>query len=132
MFEAIIDFWRLHTPIFSILLPAFAAFSLILVGYPSLDSNKHKHRLRTSRIIGLATTALGFLLTVNLLVQADQGVIKSYYLGEWAAPFGIALVLDRLSALMIMLTYGLALPAQGMGCQCANNANNAGHQCNGQ
>lgn len=110
MFEAIIDFWRLHTPIFSILLPAFAAFSLILVGYPSLDSNKHKHRLRTSRIIGLATTALGFLLAVNLLVQADQGVIKSYYLGEWAAPFGIALVLDRLSALMIMLTYGLALP----------------------
>lgn len=110
MFEAIIDFWRLHTPIFSILLPAFAAFSLILVGYPSLDSNKHKHRLRTSRIIGLATTALGFLLAVNLLLQADQGVIKSYYLGEWAAPFGIALVLDRLSALMIMLTYGLALP----------------------
>ncbi|MCP6071640.1 hypothetical protein NL367_28775, partial [Klebsiella pneumoniae] len=47
---------------------------------------------------------------INLLVQADQGVIKSYYLGEWAAPFGIALVLDRLSALMIMLTYALALP----------------------
>ncbi|WP_084494898.1 monovalent cation/H+ antiporter subunit D [Alkanindiges illinoisensis] len=110
MFAALLDFWQLHTPIFSILLPAFAAFSLILVGYPSLDSNKHKHRLRTSRIIGLAATLLGFILAINLLVQADQGVIRSYYLGEWAAPFGIALVLDRLSALMIMLTYALALP----------------------
>lgn len=110
MLAALIDFWHLHTPIFSILLPAFAAFSLILVGYPSLDSNQHTHRLRTSRIVGLAATALGFILALNLLLQADQGVIKSYYLGEWAAPFGIALVLDRLSALMILLTYALALP----------------------
>lgn len=110
MFAALVEFWHLHTPIFSIVLPAFAAFSLILLGYPSLDSNIHRRRLHTSRVIGLAATALGFLLALDVLQQASHGVIKSYYLGEWAAPFGIALVLDRLSALMIMLTYALALP----------------------
>lgn len=110
MWEAIVNFWQFHTPIFSILLPAFSAFALILVGYPSLDSNKHKRRLHTSRVLGLIATALGFLLSINLLLQASDGDINRYYLGEWAAPFGIALTLDRLSALMIMLSYLLAMP----------------------
>lgn len=110
MMAAILAFWHLHTPIFSILLPALTAFSLILVGYPSLDSNKHKHRLRTSRVLSLASTLLGLVLALDLLLQANSGEITRYYLGEWAAPFGIALVLDRLSALMLVLTYLLALP----------------------
>ncbi len=110
MWDAIIDFWQFHTPIFSILLPAFSAFALILVGYPSLDSNKHKRRLHTSRVLGLITTIIGFLLSINLLLQASDGNINRYYLGEWAAPFGIALTLDRLSALMVLLSYVIALP----------------------
>lgn len=110
MWDAIIDFWQFHTPIFSILLPAFSAFALILAGYPSLDSNKHKRRLHTSRMLGLIATIIGFLLSVNLLLQASDGNINRYYLGEWAAPFGIALTLDRLSALMVLLSYVIALP----------------------
>ena len=34
---------------------------------------------------------------------------KVYELGDWPAPFGIVLVLDRLSAMMIVLTSLLAL-----------------------
>ena len=110
MWDAIVNFWQFHTPIFSILIPAFSAFILILVGYPSLDSHKHKRRLHTSRILSLIATIVGFLLSINLLLQANDGEINRYYLGEWAAPFGIALTLDRLSALMVMLSYIIALP----------------------
>ncbi len=39
-----------------------------------------------------------------------MGQIIIYNLSEWAAPFGIILVLDQLSALMLVLTYSLALP----------------------
>lgn len=110
MWDAIVNFWQFHTPIFSILIPAFSAFVLILVGYPSLDSHKHKRRLHTSRILSLIATMIGFLVAVTMLLQANDGDIHRYYLGEWAAPFGIALTLDRLSALMVMLSYLIALP----------------------
>ena len=38
------------------------------------------------------------------------GDIQVYELGNWPAPFGIVLVLDRLSAMMVLLTALLALP----------------------
>ena len=37
------------------------------------------------------------------------GHVGVYRLGDWPAPFGIVLVLDRLSALMLLLTSILAL-----------------------
>lgn len=104
------DFWSLHRPVLSILLPAFAAFILILVGHPSLDSNKHKKRLQARRWISGVATVLGLLMAIDLVLQADTGQITSYYLGEWSAPFGITLTLDRLSAMMVLLCYVLATP----------------------
>ncbi|HQZ60724.1 MAG TPA: monovalent cation/H+ antiporter subunit D, partial [Acinetobacter sp.] len=41
---------------------------------------------------------------------ANTGQITVYQLSEWSAPFGIVLVLDRLSAFMLLLTYVLAVP----------------------
>jgi multicomponent K+:H+ antiporter subunit D len=43
------------------------------------------------------------------MAQASSGEIQVYELGDWPAPFGIVLVLDRLSALMAVLTTVLAL-----------------------
>ncbi len=37
---------------------------------------------------------------------------EAYFLGDWPAPFGIVLVLDRLSAMMVALTAVLALVVQ--------------------
>jgi multicomponent K+:H+ antiporter subunit D len=110
MMSFIADFWSEHRPIFSILWPAFSAFILILVGHPSLDSNKHKKRLHVRRWISGSATVIGLLLAIDLVLQANTGQVTSYYLGEWAAPFGIALTLDRLSAMMVLLTYVLAVP----------------------
>ena len=42
-------------------------------------------------------------------VTAAGGETHLYRLGDWPAPFGIVLVLDRLSALMVLLTSILAL-----------------------
>ncbi|MBE1426076.1 multicomponent K+:H+ antiporter subunit D [Desulfomicrobium macestii] len=56
-------------------------------------------------------TACGLLAaTLLLLVRAETGHIDTYELGNWPAPFGIILVLDRLSALMLVLTAFLTLP----------------------
>lgn len=109
-------FWHFHTPILSILLPAFAAFSLILIGHPSLESNKHKKRLQIRRWVSGIATVGGLILAINLVIQANSGQITTYYLGEWAAPFGISLTLDRLSAMMVLLTYVLAVPVLGYAC----------------
>ena len=40
---------------------------------------------------------------------AGDGVPRPYRLGDWPAPFGIVIVLDRLSATMLMLAAALAL-----------------------
>lgn len=58
----------------------------------------------------LATTGL-VALSVGLLVQASDGIVRVYLLGNWQAPFGIVLALDRLAALLLLLTAALALVA---------------------
>ena len=61
------------------------------------------------RIAGLGSMVTLLGVTVALLVAANGGDVESYELGSWPAPFGIVLVLDRLSALMITLTAMLGL-----------------------
>jgi multicomponent K+:H+ antiporter subunit D len=43
-------------------------------------------------------------ICLSLLHTADTGEIIVYALGNWQPPYGIVLVLDRLSALMLLLT----------------------------
>ncbi|MCU9958541.1 cation:proton antiporter, partial [Burkholderia sp. BKH01] len=67
-------------------------------------------------VLSFVSTLALFILSIVLMriasmdgAPAGNGV---YQLGNWPAPFGIVLVLDRLSALMLCLTSGLALAAQ--------------------
>ena len=59
----------------------------------------------------VAATAALLAVAIALLIQADGGGVQAYLLGNWQAPFGISLVLDRLSALMLALTAAVALAA---------------------
>ena len=68
-----------------------------------------RHDASLQRIAGLASAVALVGITVALLVAASNGDVESYELGSWPAPFGIVLVLDRLSALMITLTAVLGL-----------------------
>lgn len=108
--NAVIQFWTEHTPIFSILIPAFTAFLLVLLGNPGAGSLAHDWRQPWRRGISYISSILGLATAILYLISASSGQISVYNLGEWAAPFGIVLVLDQLSALMIVLTYALATP----------------------
>lgn len=105
-----LDFWYAHSPILSILIPAFTGFMLILLGNPGSGALKHDWRQPWRRGISLISVILGLATAIAYLIQANTGKIFVYQLAEWSAPFGIVLVLDRLSALMLVLTYTLAAP----------------------
>lgn len=103
-------FFTQHTPIFSILIPAFTAFLLVLLGNPGSGSLAQDRRQPWRRGLSLLSLILGALTSVYYLILASTGEVHIYNLSEWAAPFGIVLVLDQLSAFMLVLTYALALP----------------------
>lgn len=104
------NFWHAHTPILSILIPAFTSFLLLLLGNPGSGSLKQDWRQPWRRGISLGSALLGLITAINYLMIANTGQVTVYQLGEWSAPFGIVLVLDRLAAFMLVLTYALAVP----------------------
>lgn len=89
-----------HLLIAPVVLPAIVAPFTIMV---------LRHHLSLQRIFSLASILVLLAITIVLAVQAADGTVQVYELGNWPAPFGIVLVLDRLSALMLLLTSGLAL-----------------------
>lgn len=104
------NFWHAHTPILSILIPAFTSFLLLLLGNPGSGSLKQDWRQPWRRGISLGSALLGLIIAISYLMIANTGQVTVYQLGEWSAPFGIVLVLDRLAAFMLVLTYALAVP----------------------
>jgi multicomponent K+:H+ antiporter subunit D len=64
---------------------------------------------RATAALSLAAT-LGLLaIAIALLRSVDGGTVQAYLLGNWPAAFGVSLALDRLSALMLLLTALVAL-----------------------
>ncbi|WP_312547408.1 monovalent cation/H+ antiporter subunit D [Massilia sp.] len=95
-----------HLVIVPILLP-------LICGAVLTPFTQGRHRFKFA--LGYASV-LGQLITALLLMQqtdsqAWAGGIGVYLAANWAAPFGIALMADRLSALMLLLTAVLALAA---------------------
>jgi multicomponent K+:H+ antiporter subunit D len=82
-----------HAPILPILIPFAAA--LLQMAFA---------RRRCQRSVGLLATALLIVATTWLTRLADDGQLRVYALGDWPAPFGIVLVVDRLAAAMTLLT----------------------------
>ncbi|MDE4172841.1 monovalent cation/H+ antiporter subunit D [Phaeobacter sp. PT47_59] len=89
-----------HLLIAPILLPAIVAPFIIMV---------LRYHIDLKRIFSTASTVGIALISLALAIQAADGTVQVYELGNWPAPFGIVLVLDRLSAMMIVLTAVLAL-----------------------
>ncbi|WP_170605061.1 monovalent cation/H+ antiporter subunit D [Ruegeria arenilitoris] len=90
-----------HWIVAPIVLPAILAPFIIMVLRYHLDLQRI---FSVAGVVGL----LGIALTIT--AQASGDVIQVYELGNWPAPFGIVLVLDRMSAMMVLLTALLALP----------------------
>jgi len=90
-----------HLLIFPILIPFFVAVIMLI---PSLSNSLSKQRIITvSANLLLVVVAFWLLFTVK-----EQG-IQVYALGDWSAPFGIVLVADLFSVLMVCLSAILGL-----------------------
>ncbi|MDO4222493.1 MAG: monovalent cation/H+ antiporter subunit D [Acinetobacter sp.] len=103
-------FWTFHAPILSILIPAFTGFLLVLLGNPGAGSLRVDWRQPWRRGISLLSATFSLVVAISYMLMVSNGEIFVYRLSEWSAPFGIVLVLDQLSALMIVLTNVLILP----------------------
>ena len=82
------------------ILPALTAALLILAW---------RRDIRMQRIISVAATLALVGIALFLYYLASDGEPRVYRLGAWPAPYGIVLVLDRLSATMLLLAAALAL-----------------------
>ncbi|HXU06207.1 MAG TPA: monovalent cation/H+ antiporter subunit D, partial [Polyangia bacterium] len=56
-------------------------------------------------VLGTISTVLGVLIAVALLRWVNVNGPATYLVGNWPVPFGIALAVDRLSALMLVITW---------------------------
>ncbi len=99
-----------HLPVLPVLLPLFTAVAMLLLGDDGGEASHGGALLRRRRIISLVSVGLGAVLAWRLMLEAAGGPLNVYPLGGWPAPFGIVLVVDRLSAMMLALTWTIALP----------------------
>ena len=106
--------WLQHLPILPVLVPAFTAMALLLLG--DAPGGHGQARSKWGRRISLSSVAFGLWVAVCLVSEASEGTLQVYRLGEWPAPFGIVLVIDRLSAMMLLLTQLVALPVLWYAC----------------
>ncbi len=88
-----------HALLLPILIPLFAAGAIV-----ALPVRAKRLQRAINAVAILALLPVACLLTAH----AAQGEIATYALGAWPAPFGIVLQLDRLGALMLLLTAVLA------------------------
>jgi len=98
--------WERHLLVVPVLLPLLAGAALLLL-------EETRHTLKA--LVSLGSTTLLLVVAVTLMRMADQSpdaagsMSLSYAVADWPPPFAIVLVLDRLSALMLVLASIVAL-----------------------
>lgn len=95
-----------HLLIAPVVLPLIAGAVMLALG--------GERRRNVNAVINVVSTFALVTTSIVLLHAADvaeSGVAGVYRLGNWASPFGIVLVADRLAALMLLLTSLLASAA---------------------
>ena len=99
-----------HLPVLPVLVPMFTAVALLIMGDADGEASHGGPLLQRRRMVSLGAAILGAVLAWRLMTEAATGSLNVYPLGGWPAPFGIVLVIDRLSALMLALTWTIAVP----------------------
>ncbi len=88
-----------HWILAPIILPAILAPFIVLAA---------RYHIQIQRVFSMAGVVALIAIAAGLAWQASDGTVTLYQLGDWAAPFGIVVVGDRLSTLMVLLTAVLA------------------------
>ena len=90
----------MHWIIAPIVLPSLLAPFIVLAA---------RYHIGIQRVFSVAGVIAQIILAAGLAWTTSDGTVLLYQLGDWAAPFGIVVVGDRLSTMMILLTAVLAL-----------------------
>ncbi|MFC7612017.1 monovalent cation/H+ antiporter subunit D [Teichococcus aestuarii] len=94
-----------HLAIAPILLP-------LLAGAIMIPMDDQRGRLRAALGVASALGLLGIAIALAFLADAgDAAPVFVYRLGNWPAQFGIVLVVDRLAAMLLLLSAVLGLAA---------------------
>jgi multicomponent K+:H+ antiporter subunit D len=100
--------WSSHLTIAPIIIPLLAGTLMVLIG-------ERRRTFKAALGIASALALLGVAITLARLADGSptggEGSVWVYRLGDWPSLFGIVLVLDRMSALMLVLTSVLGLSA---------------------
>jgi multicomponent K+:H+ antiporter subunit D len=89
-----------HWLIMPIVLPALIAPFIILAA---------RYHMGIQRVFSVVGVLALIAIALGLAIETSDGTVMLYQLGDWAAPFGIVLVGDRLSTMMVLLMAVLAL-----------------------
>ena len=92
--------WTHHAPALLIVVPLLVAPVLILIRQSHL-----------AWAAATATSAIAFAIAVSLTLDVLAGREPYYEMGSWPAPFGIALSVDALSAIVVLIITGASTAA---------------------
>jgi multicomponent K+:H+ antiporter subunit D len=101
--------WARHLPVLPLVIPLITGAVLLLLA----------ESRRLPRLVITLSSAIGQLAAAVTMVWATTDAVTEvwpegigvYAIGDWQAPVGIVLVVDRLSALMVLVNSILALAA---------------------
>jgi len=97
--------WTNHLAIAPIVIPLLAGTVMILIG-------ERRRDLKAALGLASAVCLLGVaIVLLSMADSTDSAAVLVYRLGNWPSLFAIVLVLDRLSALMLLLTSVLGVAA---------------------
>ena len=109
LLDELLEFSMPHLVAVPILVPMLTAALMLLMG---------ENRRRTKSALSVVSGLIGLLAALALLrwvnaadTGGGPGSIGVYLPGNWRAPFGIVLVADRLSTMMVALTGVIAFAA---------------------
>ncbi|MGL9726341.1 MAG: proton-conducting transporter transmembrane domain-containing protein [Wolbachia sp.] len=88
----------MQLPILEVIIPIIASMFCFLT---------RKHRM--SWFISFSTTLATLFISSMLLIKTYNGEVITYYLGNWAPPYGIELRIDALNSLILTLVNFIAL-----------------------
>ncbi|MEJ6397393.1 monovalent cation/H+ antiporter subunit D [Yoonia sp. 208BN28-4] len=89
-----------HWLVLPVVLPSLLAPFIVLAA---------RYHIGIQRVFSVAGVLALIAITAGLAWETSDGTVMLYQAGDWAAPFGIVLVGDRLSTLMVLLTAVLSL-----------------------
>src|SRR5690606_6594746 len=86
-----------HLPLLPVLVPLLAAALALMFEH-------RRFGMAPQRIVAWVSMGLMLVLGVALAVRADGGEVGVYLLGDWPSRLGIALMVDRLAAMMLVVS----------------------------